>query len=72
MTRAKPGDAMPLVEWCFAGGAMQSASCHGLGRADALVCELTMWPPRARVWLDGEVQCEGDGFKGRAERRPAR
>lgn len=63
--------ALPLVEWCYPGGAVMSASRATIGRADELVYELTCKRPAPRVWIDGEVIEPGEGFITRAEPRRA-
>lgn len=53
---------LPLVEWCYPGGAVMSASRASIGRADELAYELACKRPVPRIWIDGEVIAKGEGF----------
>jgi len=61
-----------VVQWRYPGGRVESADCRGLGAADARVFQLGARSPQPRVWLDGEVQHDGEGFNAPAARMPQR
>lgn len=72
MARKPYGEGWHVLEFEHAGkpGIVGQVTRARLGAIDTLAFELGRMSPQPRVWINGEVAHEGEGFATRAEPRP--